>query len=219
MQVLKEDTMTAGRNYRRLNTLYAKLAKSYDKLIENNEKMIASNESETKKVISELLMTQKELQEKEDRLSDLENSLKGKEKRLELLNDELKMRENKVNDLEKVLAEKDAAVLALKNKISEALFDFQDSGLTVEQRNGKVYVSLEEQLLFESGSRSIDTKGQEALVKLAGVLKDNQDIDVLIEGHTDDVPIRSSTTIEDNWDLKRITCNSCYKDPHTKGRA
>ena len=129
----------------------------------------------------------------------------------------MQLRIDKVKELEKILADKDAAVLELKNKISAALFDFKDSGLTVEQRNGRVYVSLEEQLLFESGSRTIDPKGQEALIKLAQALKDNDDIDVLIEGHTDDVPIRSSASMEDNWDLSVLRATAVTRILTRKG--
>lgn len=217
LKVLKEDTLTGGRNYRRLNKLYSDLTVSYEKLIDNNDKLMASSESETRKVIGELQMTQKELQEKEDRLSDLEESLETKENHLKHLSEELKLREGKVNELQKILEEKDAAVIDLKNKVNAALFDFKDSGLSVEQKNGKVYVSLEERLLFESGSKKIDSKGQDALLKLAGVLKDNKDIDVLIEGHTDNVPIKSSASMEDNWDLSVLRATAVTRILVEKG--
>jgi chemotaxis protein MotB len=124
------------------------------------------------------------------------------DKRLQLM-----ARSKRINDLESVLARKDSAVLSLKNNIANALLGFADQGLTVEQKNGKVYVSLEEQLLFKSGSWVVDTKGQDALKKLGKVLETQSDVSILIEGHTDNVPYKGSGAIEDNWDLsvKRAT--------------
>ncbi|HER39958.1 MAG TPA: OmpA family protein, partial [Salinimicrobium catena] len=109
--------------------------------------------------------------------------------------------------LEGVIAAKDAKMNALKNSLSRALTNFEGKGLTVEQRDGKVYVSMENKLLFSSGSWSVGTEGQKAVAQLALVLADNPDIAVLIEGHTDNVPYNGSGQLTDNWDLstKRAT--------------
>jgi chemotaxis protein MotB len=90
------------------------------------------------------------------------------------------------------------------------LLGFQDNGLTVSTKNGKVYVSLEERLLFESGSTVVDAKGVDALKKLAKVLEREEDINVLIEGHTDNVPIKSAS-IKDNWDLSVLRATSIVR--------
>ncbi|MFW5781215.1 MAG: OmpA/MotB family protein, partial [Bacteroidota bacterium] len=110
-------------------------------------------------------------------------------------------------ELETILARKDSAVNALRNKVAAALIGFENEGLSVDIKNGKVYVSLEEKLLFPSGSTRIDARGINALKKLARVLEENKDINITIEGHTDDVPVIASAAMKDNWDLsvKRAT--------------
>ncbi|MFL5729194.1 MAG: OmpA family protein [Cytophagaceae bacterium] len=135
-------------------------------------------------------------------LSQREKDLIESEKKVQQLQVDLQEREARVKELEKVLADKDKAVNELKNKVSKALLSFKDKDLTVTVKNGKVYVSLSEQLLFKSGKTDVDTKGKEALKKLAEVLKDQSDINVMGEGHTDDVKINEGTPgMKDNWDL------------------
>ncbi len=121
---------------------------------------------------------------------------------IDRLNADLKAREQRLAELQRILDEKDKAVNALRAKVSSALLGFNDKDLTINVRNGKVYVSLAEQLLFQSGSTKVDPKGVDALRKLAAVLKEQQDVNVLVEGHTDDVPIaRGTVGMQDNWDL------------------
>ncbi|MEQ8425777.1 MAG: OmpA family protein, partial [Cyclobacteriaceae bacterium] len=132
------------------------------------------------------------------------------------LNDSLSVsleeREKKVKELEQVLANKDKAVQDLKNRISNALLNFKENDLTVNIKNGKVYVSLAEQLLFRSGSVEVDSKGVTALQQLAKALKDQKDIHVMVEGHTDNVPIsRKSPYMQDNWDLSVMRATSITK--------
>ncbi len=95
----------------------------------------------------------------------------------------------------------------LKDAVSAALQGFEGKGLTVERKNGKVYVSMENKLLFGSGSWAVGNQGRSAVVNLAGVLVTNPDINVLIEGHTDNVSYSGKGTVTDNWDLstKRAT--------------
>jgi chemotaxis protein MotB len=110
--------------------------------------------------------------------------------------------------MEKILDAQKRIVQDLKAKVSEALMGFENNGLTVSMKNGKVYVSLDEKLLFKSASWDIDANGRNALKKLAGVLERNPDIQVTIEGHTDNVPYNpGSGQLKDNWDLsvKRAT--------------
>ena len=129
---------------------------------------------------------------------------------MRIYEEELNNKEKRVAELESVLARKDSTVSALKEKVSSALLGFQDNGLTVSTKNGKVYVSLEERLLFESGSTVVDSKGVDALKKLAKVLEREIDINVLIEGHTDNVPIKGAT-IKDNWDLSVLRATSIVR--------
>jgi chemotaxis protein MotB len=134
-------------------------------------------------------------------LSQREKDLIESEKKVQQLQIDLQEREARVKELERVLADKDKAVNELKNKVSKALLNFKEKDLTVNVKNGKVYVSLSEQLLFKSGKTDVDVKGKEALKKLAEVLKDQADINVMVEGHTDDVPMTGVSGIKDNWDL------------------
>lgn len=113
-----------------------------------------------------------------------------------------------MEELEQMIAAKDAGMKALKDNLSKALNAFEGKGLTVEQRNGKVYVSMENKLLFESGSWKVGSEGKKAVVALGKVLGENPEISVLIEGHTDDDKITGAIgNIENNWDLstKRAT--------------
>jgi len=121
-------------------------------------------------------------------------------------------REKKVQELQRVLDEKDRKVADLKNKISNALLSFKDNDLTVTVKNGKVYVSLAEQLLFKSASTEVDKKGAEALKKLAAVLKEQNDVNVMVEGHTDDVPLQKGYHgMNDNWDLSVLRATSIVR--------
>ncbi|HAA14865.1 MAG TPA: hypothetical protein DCE41_25515 [Cytophagales bacterium] len=154
----------------------------------------------------------RDLEAKQQRLENLSQELDDKRQENEALAADLRQREARVSELEQVIADKEAATDALRQKVSQALLSFAESDLTVEVRNGKVYVSLSEDLLFQSGSASVDPKGVDALRKLAGVLLDNQDISITVEGHTDDVPLgRSSTYLKDNWDLSVLRATSIVR--------
>jgi chemotaxis protein MotB len=107
--------------------------------------------------------------------------------------------QRKLAQLQALIDQQKANTEALRKKISDALNDFSSDQLTVSMKDGKVYVSLQESLLFPSGSAIVNTKGKEALGTLANVLNANQDINVEIEGHTDSIPIRGR--YEDNWAL------------------
>ncbi|MBC5773573.1 OmpA family protein [Pontibacter sp. KCTC 32443] len=132
----------------------------------------------------------------------LGENLNMSKSQIDKLNADLKAREQKLAELQRILDEKDKAVKNLRARVSNALLGFNDKDLTVNVRNGKVYVSLAEQLLFNSGSTKVDPKGVDALKKLAQVLKEQQDVNVVVEGHTDDVPVaRGTVGMQDNWDL------------------
>jgi chemotaxis protein MotB len=112
----------------------------------------------------------------------------------------LQEREKALNELQQVIARQDSITKRLNDVLRNALLGFQSDELSVEIKDGKVYVSMTDKLLFKSGSASVESKGKEALKVLAEVLNKNQDIDILVEGHTDNVPIRTAT-YHDNWDL------------------
>lgn len=121
----------------------------------------------------------------------------------------LEQQQQRLQQLQSLLAQQRSQSEALKNKMSEALKGFSKSDLSVIQKNGKVYVSLSENLLFPSGSAVVNPKGVDALSKLAAVLNLNSDVAVNIEGHTDSIPIRGK--YKDNWDLSTARANSIVR--------
>ncbi len=197
---LEKDTSVLGKSLRIKEQQYDKINRLNDEIQRKLEELKKGNELEAQKLSGELLKTQADLQKKED-------ALKALEAELNLKSMQLKEREAKVKELEQILANKDKAVRELKEKVQQALLGFENNGLTIEQKNGKVYVSLEESLLFASGSYTVNSKGTDVLKKLAKVLEQNTDINVMVEGHTDNVPYKGSGDLKDNWDLsvKRAT--------------
>lgn len=169
------------------------LKASYDALEKNSSTAIAENSKKNRELLAQLEAK--------------EQALAAENARLENLKRELESRSQRVAELENVIASKDAAMSRLKDAISKALTNFEGKGLTVEQRDGKVYVSMENKLLFESGSWAVGTNGKEAVRQLGTVLADNPEIAILIEGHTDNVPYTGNGQLSGNWDLstKRAT--------------
>lgn len=186
---------------------YNRLLSKYNDLQKAQEELVRGNVKETQKLLAELQSAQASLQEKEDLLRQLEENLDIKKSSLDELSYELEKRNARLVELEKILDAQKSVAQDLKNKVSEALLGFENNGLTVTMGEGKVYVSLDEKLLFKSGSWAIDANGKNALKKLAGVLEKNPDIQISIEGHTDNVPYNGSGQLVDNWDLsvKRAT--------------
>ena len=138
---------------------------------------------------------------------ELLEQLEAKEKALALEQEQLNKNNQRLQELEALIAAKEESMRKLKETLSKALNSFEGKGLTVEQKNGKVYVSMENKLLFKSGSWAVGPEGKTAVVEVGKVLGDNPDISVLIEGHTDDDLFGGSGPIADNWDLstKRAT--------------
>jgi chemotaxis protein MotB len=186
---------------KRLKDEYQSLNKRYNDLQEANKALVNSSDVETRKMMAQLEQTRKDLYAKEDQLNMLSSKLDAERAQLQSTSAELDARNKRLSELEKTLAQKDQAVNDLRKKVSDALLGFEGQGLTVTKKNGKVYVSLEEKLLFKSGSIDVDPKGAAALKKLAVVLEQNPDINITIEGHSDDVPVAAGSQLKDNWDL------------------
>ena len=169
------------------------LKNSYNALEENSSAAIAENSQKNRELLAQL--------------ESKEQALAAENERLNTLKKELESRSQRVAELENLIASKDAAMRELKNAVSKALTNFEGKGLTVEQRDGKVYVSMENKLLFKSGSWSVGSQGKQAVEQLGDVLADNPKIAVLIEGHTDNVPYKGNAQLSGNWDLstKRAT--------------
>ena len=166
---------------------------------------------EKQRLMADLEKRKLELLKMEDELRDLEIDLNSKKIDLENMSVELQKREKRVNELEEIIANKDAIVKALKDKVAKALLGFKDKGLTVEQKDGKVYVSMDAKLLFASGSTSVDAGGVKALKELAKVLEDQEELEILVEGHTDSDKMNSSSHPTDNWELSVLRATSVVK--------
>lgn len=171
------------------------LQDSYNALEKNSSEALSSNLTKNRELLAQLEAKQKALAAEQNRLDKLRDELSSSSKRL--------------SELEAMIANKDAAMNKLKETLSKALYAFEGKGLTVEQKNGKVYVSMENKLLFQTGSWAVGAEGRKAVVEVGKVLGQNPDITVLIEGHTDNDKILGSLGggIENNWDLstKRAT--------------
>lgn len=201
---LKRDTAIIGSNYRNLTSKYDKLDQLNQSLMDRLNKLLAGSASDNAKLSGDLQATREALLKKEDELRALEARL-NKQKQ------ELDERSARVNELEEILRKKDQAAAELRKKLSDALLGFENKGLTITQKNGKVYVSMDESLLFASGKTNVEARGIEALKNVAKVLETNTDINVMVEGHTDDVPMKGAGEIKDNWDLSVMRATSVTK--------
>ena len=203
---------------------FDKVERSYKILNENYENLLNSNENTKKDLRYELERLDKKLDEKKRELFAKESTLIEKEnetnrlkKELDALEISLREREKTVNELKSKLAAQEKAVSDLKNKLTESLIGYKNSGISVVEKDGRIYVSLDNSLLFQSGKTDIDWKGKTALLKVAESLKDIEDFDIMVEGHTDDVPMKS-TTIRDNWDLSVLRATSVVRYLTTEGK-
>jgi len=201
---LKRDTLVLGSSLRVMKVQYDKINELNREIQRQLELLRKGSEDDSKKLSGELDVTRKELLMKEE-------SLKLTERELDLRKRELQDREARIKELEDLIARKEAAVDELKNKISTALLSFKDKGLTVEEKNGKVYVSMEAKLLFASGKYTVDNEGKDALIKLAKILESQTDLEVLVEGHTDTDALKSPNVPTDNWELSVLRSTSVVK--------
>ncbi len=183
---IKSDIIKWQSEFDAANKKYDALLESYNALEKNSNESLKANLAKNRELLEQL---------------------EAKGKTLALEQEKLDASSKRLNELEALIAAKEASMKKLKETLSKALNGFEGKGLTVEQKNGKVYVSMENKLLFKSGSWAVSPEGKNAVVEVGKVLGDNADIAVLIEGHTDDDPFGGSGAIEDNWDLstKRAT--------------
>lgn len=198
---LKADTTELGANYRKLRAKYDHIIQVNEALETNYNKLQLSGAAETARLTTDLEAKKIELQRREDELLVLEQEMAKKEA---LLAD----REERVRELETMIAEQEAATRALKEKVATALRGFENKGLTVVERDGKIYVSMEAKLLFASGSTKIEEGGKQALIELAKVLEPEKELEVIVEGHTDTDALRSSAHPKNNWELSVLRSTS-----------
>ena len=122
----------------------------------------------------------------------------------------LDLRSNRVSELESIIDKKDSIVTSLKKSISKALIGLEGEGLTIEQRNGKVYI-FRRGFTFASGKFEVNNKGVATLNKLATALSTQNELEILVEGHTDSIPLNGKGLIKDNWDLSVMRATNVVK--------
>ena len=208
---LVEDSIRIYNELEELETEMAQLERKYTDLEATHEELLRGNARETRRLLNELQSSQEDLAVKQQLLKELEANVAAQRQDLSQLQAELEARNARLMEMEEMLYEKDRVMDELREKVAEALLGFEGQGLTVTRRDGNVYVSLEEQLLFKTGSTVVDPNGVRALQQLAVVLANNPDINIMIEGHTDDVPFRKGSSIKDNWDLSVMRATSIVR--------
>ena len=186
LEMMKKKYETLNKLYTVKENAYNKLQESYDALSKSSSETLAFEADKNKKLLQDLEQKQAELAKEREALD---------------------AQIQKINQLEKLIAQKDEKLQNLKSSLSRALMGFKDQGLKVEEKNGKIYISMENKLLFDSGSWKVKQNGQDAIKTIANILSINPDVEIMIEGHTDNVPYRGKGSIVDNWDLsvKRAT--------------
>lgn len=198
---LASDTTSKAQDLQTANSKLVELNKEYEQLNSYYKNLLTSSGK-----------LNRDMAQQQEQLLAIQTNLERTRKMNDSLSLSLDEREKKVRELENVMSAKDKAVQDLKNNISKALLNFKENDLTVNVKNGKVYVSLAEQLLFASGSTDVDTKGVSALQQLAKAVKDQRDINILVEGHTDNVPVsKKSQYMQDNWDLSVMRATAITK--------
>ncbi len=198
---LSADTLSLSADLKAKSARLAELNQEYEKLNAYYKNLLTSSGK-----------LNRDMAQQQEQLLAIQGSLERTRRVNDSLSNSLSEREKKVKELEAILASKDKAVNDLKNKISNALLNFKENDLTVKVKNGKVYVSLAEQLLFASGSTEVDAKGVTALQQLAKAVKDQRDINIMVEGHTDNVPVsKKSQYMQDNWDLSVMRATAITK--------
>lgn len=191
---LKKDTLKLGSDFRFLQAQYDLMVAQNEAYERKLDQMRLSGAKETASYQADIEARNQELLRKEEALKNLENELGTKQRLLE-------EREARVNELEEMIQRKDEAMKLLKNKVAAALKGFENKGLTVVEKNGKIYVSLEAKLLFQSGSTAVEAEGKRALIDLAKVLEAEKDLEIIVEGHTDTDKLVSANHPKSNWEL------------------
>ena len=180
----------------------------FDTVIENYNQKISGQSQDLTRANNLLAARTKELSDKEAAFKTKEENFKKQENELRTKQAEL---EQKESDARKALAAKERELENLRSSLNNALVGFADKGMKVETRDGKVYVSMDSKLLFPSASWTVSKEGVEALKSLAKVLEENTDLNIMVEGHTDNAAFKGSSAVKDNWDLSVMRATSIVK--------
>ncbi|MGE5354998.1 MAG: OmpA family protein [Deltaproteobacteria bacterium] len=177
--------------------LYSKCQSDYDKMLTENKKMLEKAFSDRSNLNAELADKEKLLAEKEKTLKKLESDLNNKKLAQELLQNDLKLREKKIDSLSSLVELKDKKIADIRKKISDLLIGYSNDEILIEKRSdGKLYITMSQDLLFQKGSDKLDTKGRTIITKIAGAIKSETGFSILVEGHTD-----TDGSPSRNWDL------------------
>ncbi|XOV66393.1 MAG: OmpA family protein [Fluviicola sp.] len=201
LEQLKADSTKMGADYRLLRAKYDKQVATIEALEVNYNKLRLSGAKDVAELSAELEARRIELQKKEDALIRKEADLREQQALISEQQEELK-------NLQQIIKQQEEATRLLKDKVAKALKNFESQGLTVEERNGKIYVSLEAKLLFASGSTTVEPNGKMALIELANVLENEKELEIIVEGHTDTDPMNSSRHPKNNWELSVLRATS-----------
>jgi chemotaxis protein MotB len=208
---LVRDSIRINKRVEELTREVADLERKYADLESTHDALLRGNARETRRLLNELQTTQETLANKERLLKELEVNVNNQRQDVNQLQAELEARNARLMEMESLMYEKDRVLEDLRNKVADALIGFDGQGLTVTRKDGRVYVSMDEKLLFKSGSTQVDPNGVKALKQLSVVLGNNPDINIMVEGHTDDVPFRKGSSIKDNWDLSVMRATSIVR--------
>ena len=215
VEQLKADTTKLGNQIR---FSHAQYNKAMNQVVDLEKQLDASKQmgrQTTTSLQQQLDAKSDELQRKQDLLNGMEEELRQKEQ-------QLAEREKRVYELEEMLNRKDKALESLKSRVMNALKPYVEKGLSVEEKDGKLYVRLEAKLLFNTGSTDVDGEGKQALIDLAKLLENEKDLEIIVEGHTDTDLLKSYRHPKDNWELSvlratsvvEIMLNNSKMDPH-----
>jgi chemotaxis protein MotB len=201
---LQRDTTVLGTSLRQMTKQYDKINTLNNELLDKYNMLLAGDRSENRKLLTDLEAVRLDLMNKEDSVNAMAKQVSEKQAALA-------DREAKLAELQKEIAAKDSAMASLKGRVSRALSGFEGKGLTVEQRNGRIYVSMDNKLLFPSGSAVVDSKGRDAISQLAKAIENEKDLSILVEGHTDTDKISAGSSYKDNWDLSVARATSVVR--------
>ncbi len=188
------------------------LSAQFEVAAKENAKLLSQYSADKTAYEEKVAASYDELRRKQRQLEGLEGAIGTQNSNLETMRADLMTREQRVAELEKLVAEKQAQMDALRNSLNAALRGFNAADLSVEERNGKIYVSMSQNLLFKSGSDKVEPKGVDALSKLAKALNDNPDIEIIVEGHTD-----NAGGVDYNWKLSADRALSVVKNLSLSG--
>lgn len=192
----------------RLRAEMSNLQLGFDTVVENYTQKLSGTSRSLQALQSDLQKREQTLQSKQAEFDQQQAAWNRTRQEMEARYAELQKTEELSR---KALAAKEQELEALRSSVTNALVGFKDKGLNVEVKDGKVYVSMESKLMFPSGSWTVGKEGIEAIRGLAKVLEENRDLNIMVEGHTDNVAYKGGGTVNDNWDLSVLRATSIVK--------